>query len=55
MLVRQDLLLSLRSKYMRLDKPLVIEDLYEWLPTEGEDSVRLEFDKDLDLIIGYFD
>ena len=40
---------------MRLDKPVVIEDFYEWLPGDGENSIKLIYDRTLDLIIQYFD
>jgi hypothetical protein len=41
---------------MSLGKPVVIADFYEWLPGDGEDSVKLEYDRDfLDLIIQYYD
>ena len=41
---------------MSLGKPVVIADFYEWLPGDGEDSVKLEYDRNfLDLIIHYYD
>jgi len=45
----------LKSKHMLLDKPVVIEDFYKWLPGGGEDSVKLVYDRNLELIIEYFD